>query len=225
MAATRPTPSAARSTRDRLLSAATEEFAARGFDGAKVDRIAARARVNKAMLYYHFRSKTALYQAILLDLFGRAAGAVTAVRERGGPPEAQLRAFIEAVAGAALSQPQFPPMWLREIADGGRHLSPPIVAEMRRVVDTLAAILADGRRAGVFRDANPFITQIGVVAPLLFFAATAPVRERFRQIVPAEVADARHQEVIRHVLAATLAAVAVTPAAPALTSSSRRPRS
>ena len=209
-------------TRDRILAAAAEEFAERGFDGAKVDRIAARARVNKAMLYYHFRSKTALYQAILLDLFGRAASAVATVRERGGPPDVQLCGFVEAIAGTALGQPQFPPMWLREIADGGRHLAPPIVAEMRRVVETLSAILADGRRARMFRDVNPFIAQIGVVAPLLFFAATAPVRERLRPIVPAEVANVRDQEVVRHVLAATLAAVALPSTQPSLASSSRR---
>ncbi len=99
-------------------------------------------------------------------------------------------------------------MWLREIADGGRHLAPPIVAEMRRVVGTLGAILADGHAAGHFRRVNPLVTQIGIVAPLLFFAATAPVRERFKQFVPNEIANAPGQEVVANVLAATLAAVA-----------------
>jgi AcrR family transcriptional regulator len=160
------------------------------------------------MLYYHFKSKTALYQTILLDRFGRVASAVEAVRERGGAPEAQLRGFVEALAGTAFTQPQFPPMWLREIADGGRHLAPPIVAQMSRVVGTLGAILADGHAAGDFRRVNPLVTQIGIVAPLLFFAATAPVRERFKQLVPSEIANAPGQEVVANVLAATLAAVA-----------------
>ena len=65
----RPRP-AGISTKQRILHTALEEFAARGFDGAKVDRIAARARVNKAMLYYHFGSKAALYLAILREQFG-----------------------------------------------------------------------------------------------------------------------------------------------------------
>ena len=47
-------------SRQRLLTAAAAEFAARGFAGASVDRIARAARVNKAMIYYHFRSKAAL---------------------------------------------------------------------------------------------------------------------------------------------------------------------
>src|SRR5580765_4276084 len=84
-------------SRGRLLAAAAAEFAARGFDGAKVDRIAARARVNKAMLYYHFTNKVALYREILRAVFGRVATAVAAVRDAGGPPDVQLRAFIDAV--------------------------------------------------------------------------------------------------------------------------------
>src|SRR3990172_6203646 len=41
-------------SRDRLLAAAAAEFAARGFDGARVDRIARAARANKATIYHHF---------------------------------------------------------------------------------------------------------------------------------------------------------------------------
>ena len=62
----------ARVSPDRILAAAAVEFAARGYAGARVDSIARRARVNKAMLYYHFRSKQGLYRALLRDTFGRA---------------------------------------------------------------------------------------------------------------------------------------------------------
>ena len=62
---------------DRILAAAAAlEFAARGFAGARVDRIARRARVNKAMLYYHFGSKQRLYRALLrADLHRRRRAA------------------------------------------------------------------------------------------------------------------------------------------------------
>src|SRR6187200_3680066 len=83
-------------TRDRVIAAAAVEFAARGFDGAKVDRIAARARVNKAMLYYHFKNKADLYRAILRDLFQSMAEAVAASRVEGGPPADQLKRYIRA---------------------------------------------------------------------------------------------------------------------------------
>jgi AcrR family transcriptional regulator len=124
---------------------AREEFAARGFDGAKVDRIARRARINKAMVYYHFPSKAALYLAILREQFTAVAAAVSDARGKGGAPVEQLSRYIDTIAHVALARPHFPPMWLREIAEGGRHLDESVLGELRRVLETLAAILTEGK--------------------------------------------------------------------------------
>jgi AcrR family transcriptional regulator len=68
---TRSEGGSARATRDpegtrrRILEAALDEFAAKGLDGSRVDAIAARAGVNKRMLYYYFGSKDDLYRAVL----------------------------------------------------------------------------------------------------------------------------------------------------------------
>lgn len=51
-------------SRQRLLDAATAEFAARGIAGARVDRIAAAAAVNKAQMYQWFGSKDGLFDAV-----------------------------------------------------------------------------------------------------------------------------------------------------------------
>jgi AcrR family transcriptional regulator len=52
-------------TKARILAAAVHEFAAKGISGARVEAIAARARVNKRMLYYYFDSKEGLFREIL----------------------------------------------------------------------------------------------------------------------------------------------------------------
>ncbi len=52
-------------TKARILTAALREFSAKGISGARVDAIAARAKVNKRMLYYYFGSKEGLFQEIL----------------------------------------------------------------------------------------------------------------------------------------------------------------
>jgi AcrR family transcriptional regulator len=49
-------------TKDRILKAATEEFIERGFDGARTQAIADRAKVNKAMLHYYYASKENMYE-------------------------------------------------------------------------------------------------------------------------------------------------------------------
>jgi len=57
-------PAKADATRRRLLDAATEDFAAHGIAGARVDRIAAAAGVNKAQLYAYFGDKLGLFEAV-----------------------------------------------------------------------------------------------------------------------------------------------------------------
>ena len=90
-------------------------------------------------------------------------------------PEHQLRSFIDTIAREALARPHFPHMWLREIADGGRHVDASVIAEFRRVLATLGAILADGQRTADFVKADPFIVQISIVAPLdVFCRVRAP---------------------------------------------------
>src|SRR5262247_3931652 len=66
-------------TRERILAAALREFSAKGFAGARVDRIAQRARVNKRMLYHYFGNKESLFREILArKVRERAQWAVTA---------------------------------------------------------------------------------------------------------------------------------------------------
>jgi AcrR family transcriptional regulator len=214
----RPTPTAPHETpssRDRVFRAAATEFAARGFDGAKVDRIAARARLNKAMLYYHFPSKAALYREVLVDMFASTAAATRAARDAGGAPETQLAGFIRAIAREGEARPHFPSMWLRELAEGGRHLDDSVIVHFRSVIGTLGEILDEGRRTGVFGPAHPFVTQLGIVGPLLLFLASAPIRGKFAPKVGLTMPPVDVETMIAHVERMTVGA---------LTASRRPPR-
>jgi len=63
-------------TRQRIVDAATIEFAAKGLAGGRVDRIARRARANKRMLYYYFGSKRGLFEEVLTAAIRRRMAAV-----------------------------------------------------------------------------------------------------------------------------------------------------
>src|SRR3954452_18479885 len=105
----RPPGSASVDSRRRVFDAAAAEFAARGYAGANVDRIARRAGVNKAMIYYHFRSKAALYREILHDMLDAVAGRVRAIAASAAPPDDKIRAYVEAIASEGEARPHFPP--------------------------------------------------------------------------------------------------------------------
>ena len=212
-------------SRDRIIAAAAAEFAARGFDGAKVDRIAARARVNKAMLYYHFKNKADLYRAILRDLFQSIATAAAASRAEGGPPPEQLRRYIRSISAEAARRPHVPAIWLREMAEGGRHIDASVISHLTSVLGVLAAIVRDGHEQGLFVEVHPFILQISIVAPLLFFSASAPIRERFAHVFPPAMAAATPDDVVAHIEASALATLSAgrRQAAPSMVST-QRPR-
>ena len=78
------------SRKERILSAAQAEFAAHGFAGARVGRIAAAARVNKQLLFHYFNSKTGLYQASVAE----AAARVDIEPPRSGSPTERLRELV-----------------------------------------------------------------------------------------------------------------------------------
>jgi TetR/AcrR family transcriptional regulator len=64
-------------TRDRILAAALAEFSAEGFAGARVARIARRARINKRMLYHYFGNKEDLFREIFDRKLQERAGWIT----------------------------------------------------------------------------------------------------------------------------------------------------
>ena len=124
---------ARRDSRADAFHAAAHEFAERGFEAAGVDRIAAKARVNKAMLYYHFGSKLGLYVEVLRDMFRAVGVRARAIADGPGSAEAKFDTWITTIVEEAAARPWFPPIMLREIASGGPHLDPETVGLMNAV--------------------------------------------------------------------------------------------
>jgi TetR/AcrR family transcriptional regulator len=192
-------------SRERLLAAAAAEFASRGFAGANVDRIARAARVNKAMVYYHFKSKAALYREILQDMFDAVGQRVRAVAAADIPPERKIRQFIEAIAAEAEARPHFPPIWLREIAEGTAHVDQKTLQYARGVLATLTGMMQEGQQAGRFVQANPLLVHAGIVGPLIFFLATAGLRHKLETAGVAAVRELDLKRVVAHIERLTLA--------------------
>jgi TetR/AcrR family transcriptional regulator len=192
-------------SRQRVFTAAAAEFAARGYAGANMDRIARAARLNKAMIYYHFKSKAALYREILRDMFDAVRTSVGAVARSDATPEDKIRGYVEAIATAAEARPHFPPIWLRELAEGGEHVD---AATLRYVGDVLAAlggIIAEGRRAGRFCATNPLLVQGGIIAPLMFFLASTRTRQKIERTLASGGSAISRDIVVKHIQRLTLA--------------------
>jgi AcrR family transcriptional regulator len=168
-------------SRERIFAAATAEFAAKGFAGASVDRIAATAHLNKAMIYYHFGSKAGLYREILRDMFGAVGGRLSAIAGSDLSPADKVREFVQAIALEAEARPHFPPIWFREVAEGGSHLDAATLGDMLGILTSVTSIVGEGVRTGRFNPINPLLVHAGIVAPVLLFFATAGIRRRIER--------------------------------------------
>src|SRR3982750_1350431 len=83
-------------SRERILQAALEEFAANGFAGARVDAIARRAGLNKQLISHHFGGKEALYRAVMVARRAQPGGELAAIEPLGELPGALATLFDRA---------------------------------------------------------------------------------------------------------------------------------
>ena len=135
-------------TKERILAAARREFSAKGISGARVDAIAARARVNKRMLYYYFESKEGLFREILRRrLHERSESLRTrAVADPGRLAEGQARLVGDTEYTRLL-------MWEALETDPDHPLNP----SLRREFFTawVAAVEEEQRAGGLAADLDP----------------------------------------------------------------------
>ncbi len=169
--------------RRRILNAASKVFSEDGFAGARVDRIAERAGVNKAMLYYHVGDKEALYEAVLVHNFALLTEAMEGARISGQGAEQQLASVLGALVETLRKIPDHPRLMVRELAAGAANLPAPVVEQMARVFKTVRTVLEDGRREGVFRDVNSLLTHLAIVGSTVFLIASGPIRQRFNEVL------------------------------------------
>lgn len=112
------------STHERILEAARAEFLEKGLGGARMQEIADRAGINKALLHYHFRDKEGLHQAALKSVIEMVSERIlTALPEEGVPdsPEEAIRRMVRTYMGVLRDNPQIIGLVLRELADGGQN--------------------------------------------------------------------------------------------------------
>jgi AcrR family transcriptional regulator len=159
------------STRDAVFASAATLFQARGFDGVSMDDIAREGAVNKAMIYYHFADKLALYRSIVSEGLTSMSATVGAIASSSDTPAIKLDRFIEAFVRMTENRPWMPAIMLREIAEGAPRLDPETMTRMRGVIAGFAAILQQGQSIGVFRQVHPILAYEWVVGPIIVNAA------------------------------------------------------
>lgn len=157
---------------ERILKAATGEFARHGLGGARVDRIAARAGANKRMLYYYFGNKEALFLAALEAEYARIRAAERELHLAALEPEAAIRRLVTFTWDYYLAHPEFLTLLASENLHQARHLrrSKHIAAMHSPFIATIREVLRRGVAAGKFRrGVEPVQLYISIAALGYFY--------------------------------------------------------
>ena len=142
--------------RGAILAAATREFAAEGFGGARVDAIAARAKINKRMLYHYFGNKEELYLAVLEETYRGIRSAERKLHLEDLPPDEGIRKLVAFTWGYFLKHPEFLSLLNTENMMRARHLkrSKRIQELHSPLIGLIAELLARGAARACFVPAS-----------------------------------------------------------------------
>jgi AcrR family transcriptional regulator len=156
---------------DRLLDAALLEFAAHGPGGARTQRIAERAAVNKQLIHYYYKTKAGLYQAVLAHAADAVASQLARMPLVGLTAVERLRRLVRGQFDFLLQHPGHTAVLVS--ATGGGDWA-------ERAIRPIADLLRDGQATGFFRDDLDAESQarLALLLSLGYFAAR-PVTSRW----------------------------------------------
>jgi AcrR family transcriptional regulator len=163
-------------TRAAILAAATDEFAAYGLGGARVDRIAERAGINKRMLYYYFGQKEELFLAVLERAYENIRGEEQKLNLTQVEPIEAIRRLIGFTWDYYLENPAFLNLLNSENLHRARHLkrSSKVRSLHSPFVATIAEVLDRGVRSGLFRaGVDPIQLYISIAGISYFYLGNA----------------------------------------------------
>ena len=146
-------PKAPEANRARIVEAAIDEFASRGFKGASMDAIAARTHTTRALINYYFGSKEKLYLAVLEQVYGEIREAERHLDLDHLPPVDAIRRIVEFTYHYYLEHVGFVRLVVAENQVKGRHFrkSKAMRGLNRPIIERLARVIARGQAEGLFR--------------------------------------------------------------------------
>src|SRR5260370_20269374 len=166
------------STAQRILAVAEKIFAEQGLAGARMEEIARAAKVNKALLYYYFRSKEELHRFVLEALLSQLGGGLERSRAATLSPRQRLMAAIDHFFAFVQEHPNYPRLVQREMMSRGPNLEWIISKYYRPLHGRLLRTIEEGIAAGEIPALEAPHAPPPDASPLVLFFMPAPGFER-----------------------------------------------
>ncbi|WP_372747352.1 TetR/AcrR family transcriptional regulator [Litorivivens sp.] len=197
----KPRQTKAEKTRAAILAAAENHFARLGFAATRLEDIADELELTRAALFYYFKEKQMLYDAMIADSFGKLANELMAVldsEDKTIPQRIELAAI--AYVNAITERPNLARLIMRFIADGIEQPTQRIFSEDQQLPLKFLALYEEGIKSGVLKPQNndPFHTASALIGTSVFYVSALSAllpQEQFQPLDPAQ-AKAHREEVL-----------------------------
>jgi TetR/AcrR family transcriptional regulator len=181
-----------------ILATAERIFARTGLAGARTDLIARAAGVNKAMLYYYFKSKEGLYEAVVEDHFRRFNVQALKLLGSAGSARGVLLQYVSLHFDFITTHRQSAPLFQQFMMAGGKRTERLIRKYFKPRSDAVRKLLERGVRTREFRRSDLFHTAVSIISLIVFYFSAAPVLQLLghRNAHSAENLERRKREVL-----------------------------
>ena len=161
-------------TKDRILDAAEQLFADKGFDGTKVQEIATSAGVNKAMLYYYFKDKDELLIAVIGRIIGGIRDAIPRYFDREENAAQNIEHFLDFYIEYLADNSSFVRLMAWEMLSA-RHVQAIAKDYIIPVFSLMRERITEAIAKGWIRDVSPEHTVFSVVGMNVFYIVASPL--------------------------------------------------
>lgn len=188
-------------TQERILDAAEQEFAARGFPGARLREIAVAAGVQPALIHHYFGDKQGLYEAVIGRAVEHMSTASWRVLERHTDLEGLVRGFVDVMVDFAETHQKLLAIMRSEVLSGAGLLVDVVREKSRPILEAVVALAAKLQEAGQLRkDVEPSEMVRAGLSLILYPVVDAPVLEALLPEVGAPGAVERRKRVVAALL-------------------------
>jgi len=191
-----------------ILAAAENHFSRLGFAATRLEDIADELGVTRAALFYYFKDKQTLFDAMIADSFGALASKLKNLLE---PSSSTISERLELAAGAwvvaVISRPNLARLILRFVADGIEQPSQHIYMENDQIPQKFFELFEEGRKTGELKPLNddPFHSASALIGTTVFYAAALSSLVPDKQFAPLDPAQAAaHRRQALHLLRSLL---------------------
>jgi TetR/AcrR family transcriptional regulator len=158
----------------KILEAAKQEFIEKGFDGARMQKIAKRAGINKALLHYYFRSKDNLFKGIFREAFGEFIPKIMATFQSDLSFEKKLKRVIDSYIDLFIKNPHLPVFVINEMHRNPSLIPEIIMSEGAKTEILLQAITGELKKMKV-KHITPVHLIINILSMCIFPFAASPI--------------------------------------------------